>query len=227
MDLLSFIRTADPTKVRVSERQRAEDEPKLLDTIVGRVVPLLPIAPARGESELEDSVDKLFNEGGSDDQVEQGNSASGGQGVGIQFVSEAAKVVAEDVAPLQPRHQKKRKTVVVDAGEPSHPAKKLRDDYDASTGPSVAGKSKSALQRLLAGAVLNLEVGIAALPTLPFVTSSVSATPEQEGGWMEEMMMVCWWWRYDSGDVVVMVLAGGWSEIAGAAPGEERGAGKT
>ncbi|GJU40371.1 hypothetical protein Tco_1193328 [Tanacetum coccineum] len=153
MDLLSFIRTADPTKVRVSERQRAEDEPKLLNTTVGRVVPLLPVAPARGKSELEDSVDKLFDEGGSDDQVEQGDSAGGGQGVGIQFVSEAAK--------------------------PSHLAKKLRDDYDASTGPSVAGKSKSALQRLLAGAVLNLEVGIAALPTLPFVTSSVSATPTQ------------------------------------------------
>ncbi|GJX57520.1 hypothetical protein Tco_0287417 [Tanacetum coccineum] len=94
---------------------------------------------------------------------------------------EAAEVVAEDVAPLQPRRQKKRKTVVVDAGEPSHPAKKLRDDHDALTGPSVAGKSKSALQRLLAGAVLNSEVGIAALPTLPFVTSSMYATPEQEG----------------------------------------------
>ncbi|GJZ69276.1 hypothetical protein Tco_0632826 [Tanacetum coccineum] len=169
-----------PTKVRVGERQHAEDEPKLLDTTVGRDVPLLPVAPARGESELEDSVDKLFDEGGSDDQAEQGDSASGGQGVGIQFVSEAAEVVAEDVAPLQPRRQKKWKTVVVDAGEPSHTAKKLRDDHDASTGPSVVGKSKSALQRLLVGVVLNLEVGIAALPTLPFVTSSVSATPEQE-----------------------------------------------
>ncbi|GKC14167.1 hypothetical protein Tco_1010949 [Tanacetum coccineum] len=181
MDFLSFIRTADPTKVRVGERQRAEDEPKLLDTTVGRVVPLLPVAPARGESELEDSVDKLFDEGGSDDQAEQGDFAGGGQGVGIQFVSEAAEVVAEDVASLQPRRQKKRKIVVVDAGEPSYPAKKLRDDHDASTGPSVAGKSNFALQRLLAGAMLNPEVGIAALPTLPFVTSSVSATPEQEG----------------------------------------------
>ncbi|GJY51023.1 hypothetical protein Tco_0441870 [Tanacetum coccineum] len=150
MDLLSFIRTVDPTKVRVGERQRAEDEPKLLDTTVGRVVPLLPVAPARGESELEDSMDKLFDEGDNDDQAEQGDSASGGQGVGIQFVYEAAKVVAEDVASLQPRRQKKRKTVF-------------------------------ALQRLLVGAVLNLEVEIAAFPTLPFVTSSVSATPEREG----------------------------------------------
>ncbi|GKG30374.1 hypothetical protein Tco_0420272, partial [Tanacetum coccineum] len=60
MDLLTFIPTADPTKVRIGERQRGEDEPKLLDTTVGRVVPLLPVAPARGESELEDSVDRLF-----------------------------------------------------------------------------------------------------------------------------------------------------------------------
>ncbi|GJW68447.1 hypothetical protein Tco_0122871, partial [Tanacetum coccineum] len=45
MDLLSFIRTVDPTKVRVGERQRAEGELKLLDTTVGRVVPLLPVAP--------------------------------------------------------------------------------------------------------------------------------------------------------------------------------------
>ncbi|GKF86716.1 hypothetical protein Tco_0254543 [Tanacetum coccineum] len=157
MDLLSFIRTVDPTKVRVGKRQRAKDEPKLLDTTVGHVVPLLPVTPARGESELEDSVDKLFDEGGSDDQAEQGDSVGGGQG---------------------PRRQKKRKTVVVDVGEPSHPAKKFRDDYDASTGPSFDGKSKSALQRLLGGVVLNPEVGIAALPTLPFITSFVSATPE-------------------------------------------------
>ncbi|GKA23347.1 hypothetical protein Tco_0709309 [Tanacetum coccineum] len=119
MDLFSFIRTADPTKVRVGERQRAEDEPKLLDTTVGRVVPLLPVAPAPGERELEDSVDRLFDEGSNGDQVGQGDAASGGQNAGIQFGSEVAEVVAEDVAPLQPRRQKKRKTVVVDAGPQS------------------------------------------------------------------------------------------------------------
>ncbi|GKE11995.1 hypothetical protein Tco_1415546 [Tanacetum coccineum] len=99
MDLFSFISTTDPTKVRV-------------------------VAPAHGESELEDSVDRLFDEGGSGDQAGQGDS---------------------------PRRQRKRKTVVVDAGEPSHPAKKLRDNHGASTGPSMAGKSRSALQSLLTG----------------------------------------------------------------------------
>ncbi|GKA15320.1 hypothetical protein Tco_0695067, partial [Tanacetum coccineum] len=36
MDLLSFIRTADPTKVRIGVWQRGKDESKLLDTTVGR-----------------------------------------------------------------------------------------------------------------------------------------------------------------------------------------------
>ncbi|GJX47509.1 hypothetical protein Tco_0272699 [Tanacetum coccineum] len=100
--------------------------------------------------------------------------------VGTPLVSEATETVVEDVAPLQPKRQRKRKTVVSDAGGPSHPPKKLREDHKTSTGPYVAGKSMSALQRLLAGAVLNPEVGIAALPTLPFITSSVSVTPERE-----------------------------------------------
>ncbi|GKB42400.1 hypothetical protein Tco_0887342 [Tanacetum coccineum] len=173
MDLLSFIRTADPTKVRVGARQRAEGEPKLLDTTVGRVVPILPVAPARASSELEASVEKLFDEGGSSSRTERGDSVSGGHGVDIPQVSATAEIVAEDAAPVQPKRQKKRKTVVSDAGEPSHPPKKLKEDHGTSTGPSVAGKSKSALQRLLVGAVLNPEVGVAALPTFPFITSSM------------------------------------------------------
>ncbi|GKA87186.1 hypothetical protein Tco_0808897, partial [Tanacetum coccineum] len=178
MDLLAFIRTADPTKVRIGERQRGEDEPKLLDTTVGRTVPLLPVAPARAQSELDASVDRLFDEEGSGNEEEPHDSVDGDQSAGTLIVSEAAEVVGEDVIPLQPR-QKKRKTNI-DAGEPSHPAKKLRDDYGAPGGPSVAGKSRSAVQRLLAGAVLNAEVRGGPVPTLPFVTSSVSATPERE-----------------------------------------------
>ncbi|GKB78118.1 gypsy type transposase [Tanacetum coccineum] len=149
MDLLSFIRTRNPTKVRVGKRKHDEHEPKLLDATVGRVVPLLLIAPARGESELEDSMDKLFGEGGSRDQVEQGDSTSGGQGVGIQFVSEAAEV-------------------------------QLRDDHGTLSGASEGGKSRSLVQRLLARAVQNAEVRGEIVPTLPFVTSSVSAMPERE-----------------------------------------------
>ncbi|GJS48501.1 hypothetical protein Tco_0598622 [Tanacetum coccineum] len=76
--------------------------------------------------------------------------------------------------------RKKRKIVSVDASGPSHPLKKLREDYGDPSGPSVAGKPRSAVHRLLAGAVLNVEVRGEPIPTLPFVTSSVSATPESE-----------------------------------------------
>ncbi|GKE69921.1 hypothetical protein Tco_1527993, partial [Tanacetum coccineum] len=166
----------DPTKVRIGERQCAEDEPKLLDTTIRRVVPLLPIAPARAKSELEASVDKLFDEGGSGNQVEQGDSASGGggQGINIQPVTEITNTVAETVIPLQLRRPKKRKNIVADVGGPSHPPKKLREDHGTLSRASVGGKSRSAVQQLLAGAVQNAEVRGGPIPTLPFVTSSAS-----------------------------------------------------
>nr|GEV27987.1 hypothetical protein [Tanacetum cinerariifolium] len=124
MDIFAFIHTSDPTKVKVVKRERKEDEPRLLKTTVGRTVPLLPVAPDLGESKLDASVDKLFDEDGSGVQTEQGDFTSGGgeQGINIQPVTETTDIVAEDVIPL---------------GEP--------------------------------------------ILTLPFVTSSVSATPEREG----------------------------------------------
>ncbi|GJX63737.1 hypothetical protein Tco_0296637 [Tanacetum coccineum] len=145
MDLLTFIRTADPTKLRIGERQRDEDEPKLLDTTIGR--------------------------------AEQGDSASGGQGVGIQPVSGAVETNIEDVVP---RRQEKQKSVIVDSNEPSHPAKKLRKEHGILVGTYVAGKLISAIQRLLVRAVLNAAVRGEPVPSLPFVTSSVSTTPERE-----------------------------------------------
>ncbi|GJX14002.1 hypothetical protein Tco_0205760 [Tanacetum coccineum] len=182
MYIFALIHTLVPTKVKIVERERNEDEPLLLQTTVGRAVPLLPVAPDRAESELEASVDRLFNKGVSGNQMEQGGSTCSGGDANIQLVSEATGTVAENVAPLLPRRQRKRKTMVVDANGASHPPKKLREDHGTPSGPSVAGKSRSAVQRLLAGAVLNTEVRGEAIPTLPFVTSSVSATSERKGG---------------------------------------------
>ncbi|GKG35581.1 hypothetical protein Tco_0440735, partial [Tanacetum coccineum] len=92
MDLFAFIQVVDPTKVEVGERERVEEEARLLDSTVGRVVPLLSVAPARADSELEASVDRLFDEGGS---VDQGDSAAGGGQeteikivMGIRFVAD-------------------------------------------------------------------------------------------------------------------------------------------
>nr|GEU83129.1 hypothetical protein [Tanacetum cinerariifolium] len=133
-------KTADPTKVRVAERQRTENEPRFLKSTVGHVVPLISIAPACASSELK----------------------------------------ASDVAPLQSRRQRKRKTVVADASGPSHPPKKLKEDYGALGEAFTAGKSRFAVQSLFTGAVLNAEARGEPIPTLAFVTSSVSATPERE-----------------------------------------------
>ncbi|GJU35673.1 hypothetical protein Tco_1184027 [Tanacetum coccineum] len=50
MDIFAFIHTPDPTKVKIVEREWNEDEPRLLDTTIGRTIPLLPVAPDRVES---------------------------------------------------------------------------------------------------------------------------------------------------------------------------------
>nr|GEV97141.1 hypothetical protein [Tanacetum cinerariifolium] len=65
--------------------------------------------------------------------------ASGeGQGADIQPVVVTTNAIVEDVALLQPRRQRKRKTIVADAGGPSHPPKKLREDYGALGGAYTA-----------------------------------------------------------------------------------------
>ncbi|GJY82816.1 hypothetical protein Tco_0496192 [Tanacetum coccineum] len=156
MDIFAFIRTTDPTKVKVVERERQEYEPWLLETIVGCTILLLP--------------------------VEQGDSTGGGDGQDtvIQPVTVTTNIVAEDVILLQPRRQRKRKTIISDAVGPSHPPKRLREDHVTPSGASIGGKSRFAVQRLLARAVQNYKVRGELLPTFPFVTSSVSATPERE-----------------------------------------------
>nr|GFA27933.1 hypothetical protein [Tanacetum cinerariifolium] len=135
MDIFAFIHTLDPTKVRVVKREQNKDEPQLLDTPVGRIVPLLPVAPDRADSELEASVVRLFDEGGSGTQTEQGDFTKGGPDANIQPVIKAVNTVVEDATPV-----------------------------------------------LLAGAVLNAEVRVTAVPTLPFVTAFVSTTLEHEDG---------------------------------------------
>ncbi|GJZ45561.1 hypothetical protein Tco_0593157 [Tanacetum coccineum] len=145
MDLLSFIRIADPPKVRIGER--------------------------------------LFDEGGSGTQAEQGDSAGGGgdeQDIVIQSVITIVTTAVEDVIPLQPRRLNKRKNTISDAGGSSHPPKKLREDHETLSGASVGGNSKSVVQQLLAGAVQNVMVRGEPILTLSFVTSFVSATPERE-----------------------------------------------
>ncbi|GJW57450.1 hypothetical protein Tco_0104181 [Tanacetum coccineum] len=165
MDIFALIHTPDPTKVKVVEREQKDDEPLLLQTTIGRTVPLLLVAPDQAESELEASVDKLFDEGGSGDQTEQGGFASSGRGVDIQLVSDAKDTVAEDAAHLQPKRQRKRKTVVVDAGESSHPPKRLREDHETPSGASVIFDGN---QRFLLRLLVVREIILLAKLPVPF-----------------------------------------------------------
>nr|GEW51524.1 hypothetical protein [Tanacetum cinerariifolium] len=121
-------------------------------------------------------------------QADQGDFVSDGHGVGVQLVNVIAETVVEDVAPAKLQCKKKRKTKVVDAGEPSHLAKKLRGDYGVPSEPSVSGKSQSAVQCLFARAIQHVEVRGGVMPTFLFVSSSVSTTPEREGRYHIELL---------------------------------------
>ncbi|GKA97142.1 hypothetical protein Tco_0825036 [Tanacetum coccineum] len=180
MDLFAFIQVANPTKVRVVERERAEREAKLLDSTIGRVVPLLPVASARAKSELEASVDKLFDEGGSAGQRD--SVACGGQDAETKLVMGVKIIADENVIAERPKRPHKKRQAVTDASGSSHPPKKLRGDYRTSSGDATGGKYSFVLKKLLANSMLNVEVSVAAVVTLPLVTSSVSATPEHESG---------------------------------------------
>nr|GEZ04304.1 hypothetical protein [Tanacetum cinerariifolium] len=171
---------ADPTKVKVGEREHAEEEEKLLDSTVGRVALLLPVAPARLENKLEASVERLFDEGGSTDQVDSATDVSQEVETGI---ATGVRIIAEENAiAVRPKRLRKKRQAATDAIGSSHPPKKLRRDYRASSETTICGKSPSALREVLASSLLNVEVSVAAMPTLLMVTSLVSATPKHESG---------------------------------------------
>nr|GEW66925.1 hypothetical protein [Tanacetum cinerariifolium] len=87
------------------------------------------------------------------------------------------------IAANKPEGKKKRRRVVGASGS-DYPLKKLKEDHDTSgdAGASTIGKAFVALQGLLESITLAVEVGVAAAATVPFVTSSMTPTPEREGG---------------------------------------------
>ncbi|GKC04870.1 hypothetical protein Tco_0996480, partial [Tanacetum coccineum] len=131
----------------------------------------------RSEASLEDSVNRLLDEGGSGNQVDSAIRIN----QNIMVEPEVEHVVAEtEIVNKVTRHHKKRHAAV-DASGFNHPPKKLREDYRTSSRHASGGKSPSVIRKLLASSILNAEVGVAAIPTLPFVTSSVSAMLEKDG----------------------------------------------
>ncbi|GJW41826.1 hypothetical protein Tco_0070625 [Tanacetum coccineum] len=74
MDLNAFIRTADPRKVRIVERARAENERPIVTVAKHRTVTLLPTSVVRPSRELSASVEREFvgdagGSGGGDQEI--------------------------------------------------------------------------------------------------------------------------------------------------------------
>ncbi|GKA59311.1 hypothetical protein Tco_0758624 [Tanacetum coccineum] len=184
MDLNAFIRTADPRKVRVVERARTENEKPIVTVAKHRTVTLLPTSFPRPSGELSASIEKEFIEdaggsGGGDQEV----ASVGGHGNVEPIVPTTDNIVAETEASGPKRSKKKRVTRGSESTPAaSHPPKRLRADYGKTGGSAAGGKSPSVLNRLLQDSRLMVEQGVPALPTLPFITSSVTASPLEEGG---------------------------------------------
>ncbi|GJU43625.1 hypothetical protein Tco_1200891 [Tanacetum coccineum] len=182
MDLNAFIRTADPRKVRVVERARAENERPIVTVAKHRTVTLLPTSVVRSSGELSASVEREFvGDASVGDGGDQGFDSVAGQDNVEPTVPVTEPVEAE--IP-RPKRSKKKRVTYDSEGLPvaSHPPKRLRADYGTTGGSATGGKSPSVLNRLLQDSRLTVEQGVPALPTLPFITSSVTASPLEEGG---------------------------------------------
>ncbi|GKD11341.1 hypothetical protein Tco_1191026, partial [Tanacetum coccineum] len=182
MDLNAFIRTADPRKVRIVERPRAENERPIVTVAKHRTVTLLPTSVVRSSGELSASVEREFvGDASVGDGGDQGFDSVAGQDNVEPTVPVTEPVEAE--IP-RPKRSKKKRVIYDSEGLPvaSHPPKRLRADYGTTGGSATGGKSPSVLNRLLQDSRLTVEQGVPALPTLPFITSSVTASPLEEGG---------------------------------------------
>nr|GEV58503.1 hypothetical protein [Tanacetum cinerariifolium] len=139
MDLFTFIRHSDPTKVRIGERDFAERKIKLLKMTEGRTVSLdPPVTADLGDSG--DSIDKLFDEGndaGQEHSVEMDDDV----------LEEIVAKGASEVVGEKTKKKRKRK-VVGDASGPTFPPKKLREDYHAGAS-GTGGKSLNTIRELV------------------------------------------------------------------------------
>ncbi|GJZ48081.1 hypothetical protein Tco_0601913 [Tanacetum coccineum] len=184
MELFAFIYHADPTKVRTGEKEVRDGEVSLLELSRGRIVPLTGVNEQENQNEVvQDEGVNVVNEEGGDapvaDQTEQSDHVVQIEGIDIMAYDEAQAIVAD-----QPKKVRKKRKAADGTSGSGLPPKKLKEDHGASgdVGASTAGKSLAALQGLLDSSTLAVEVGITAATTVPFVTSSVTPTPEREDG---------------------------------------------
>ncbi|GJY01549.1 hypothetical protein Tco_0359701 [Tanacetum coccineum] len=182
MDLNAFIRTADPRKVRIVERPRAENERHIVTVAKHRTVTLLLTSVVCSSEELSASVEREFVR---DASVGDGEDQGFDSAVGQENVEPSVPVTEPVEAEVpKPKRSKKKRVIYDSEGLPvaSHPPKRLRADYGTAGGSVTGGKSLSVLNRLLQDSCLTVEQGVPALPTFPFITFSVTASPLEEGG---------------------------------------------
>ncbi|GKA13008.1 hypothetical protein Tco_0692554 [Tanacetum coccineum] len=165
MDLNAFIRTADPRKVRIVERARAENERPIVTVAKHRTVTLLPTSVVRSSGELSASVEREFvGDASVGDGGDQGFDSVGGQD-NVEPIVPVTDHVETEI--LGPKRSKKKRAIRGSEKMPtaSHPPKRLRADYGTTGGSATRGVPTPN-----------------ALPTLPFITSPVTASPLEEGG---------------------------------------------
>nr|GFA61557.1 hypothetical protein [Tanacetum cinerariifolium] len=168
MDLFAYIRHANPTKVRIGEKQIEEGQVPLLEFTRGRVVPHVVVNEQGNQNnDLEDA-------GNQNDDVEDVGNNVTKEGVvdGQEILVDAGIVRIEDevlaTVVNKPKGTRKKSKTTSGASGYALPPKRLRGDYGTSgdVGASTAEKS--------------LAVGAIAAATLPFVTSFMTSTPEHE-----------------------------------------------
>nr|GEV11031.1 hypothetical protein [Tanacetum cinerariifolium] len=147
MDLFAFINHAYPTMVRIRERGVREGEVMLLESTIGRVVPLAGVNEQRNQN---DDVKDARNQ--HDDVQDAGNNVTVKGAIdGQEIPVDAGIVCLEDevlfaVAEKAKGSTKKMKYVGGASGS-NLPPKKLRADHgNFSVGASTGGKSVAMLQ---------------------------------------------------------------------------------
>ncbi|GKA82528.1 retrovirus-related pol polyprotein from transposon TNT 1-94, partial [Tanacetum coccineum] len=169
-------------KVRIVERARAKNERPIITVAKHHTVTLLATSVVRPSGELSASTEREFiGDASVGDGGYQGVASVGGQDNAEPIVAITDNVETETPGP---KRTKKKRVIRGSERTPaaSHPPKRLRADYGTTGGSATGGKSPSVLNRLLQDSRLMVEQGVPALPTLPFITSSVTASPLEEGG---------------------------------------------
>ncbi|GKA23903.1 hypothetical protein Tco_0709936 [Tanacetum coccineum] len=161
MDLFDIINHADPTKVRIGEREVAKGEVSLLQLTRDRVVPLAGVNN-QGNVNVQGASNNYVNEEGGD----------------------AAKADQTEQSGHVPKRVRKKRKAADGASGFGLPPKKLREDHGTfgDVGASTDGNYLVAIQELFEQSTLNVEVGVTAAATVPFVTSSVTPTLERKEG---------------------------------------------